>query len=1150
MDGSVPYGDENRFREMTPREFVRRFRRGVAHDENSYVWLIGAGCSASSGVPTAAAVVRRWLKELIYLETGQEHDIDAWASKRFFGYDPNDPASIYGDVLQALFHLDQDRRRELDRLTAHAQPGFGYATLAQLMTHAKWGERTRLALSVNFDDMLADALHVYSQRRPQVVAQEALSAATPLSSESPSVLKLHGDAHLPADDARGNHPQFREPVRERVQELLGEAGLVIVGYGGRERCILDLLEGLPPGAPPGGVFWINDAPPQGAFGEWLERANAIWVRQSDFDELMYFVRVEFGLGHPQIERFENVFRKYNAQYRELLTRAGMRLDSTPDQEGGAVEPQAIPGPRAAPAGGGVSSTPEAEADPELGGATGVRRVSEQSRRERLRQSFNLYTRAMKEAEEQAPPVPERRPGFRRDAASNVSELLDAAVIELHGNRSRDDRAEDRGDRVRDAGRSTPVANEPPDRMASGVDRMRKEVLAELVPGNGDGAAPDDQGSRRSPDPQSADSLAPTSTERSGAEDGVESVLRRLDDADDLRIPDAGSTAAAPAPPSDRLSALGKRLSARRGGGAPKILEPGVSEGDAAPPTPTRRLPVSQASFADARFQALLEADPSDALLRVRYAWFLAVGAGDARRAEAVFEAAEQLTPRSPSVLREYAKFALDHLRDPKRAERLLTRALHEDLRNAETLVVMADFLSRGKGDDDGAENCLRFAIETRGDDPRNFIAYGRFLAERRGAPEAAEAQLRLATELRPESTAAYAELAMLTARRAGSVDLAEQLLARAVRVGPDDAVVAFAQGVIAETKGEIDEADAFYRRAVETGEGDLRAQLTYGRFLHRRRGDVAGAEHAFRAAMEIAPHRGAAKSALAALMASAHGDAVAAASLHRQAVTEDAFDADVLMECAVFLGRDAEHVEEADELFRRALALAPRNAGLMRRYGTFLSVMIGDQTAAEAQLRAAVELDPHGAESLESLAEFLHKVKRDAEEAEVFLRQALKIAPNRTETLSRFAAFLRSTKQSPDEAETFYRKALDANPKDAHSLARSAQFLLAKGRSAEGLKVLSDAFDAAWRMDPGVRPSALMLELWVYRYAHDAARRVESLRAAVALIEAGVRCDGWDFRPTVSRAIADGHPNPDILEDLAAVASEGHDPTRLLRRSA
>ena len=406
-DGSRRYSDEMRFKTITAQEFVRRFRHAVTRQETAFAWLIGAGCSVTSGIPTADDAVRMWLKDLKYLETGQEADLEGWAAKRFVGYDPDHPGKVYGEVLQALFHTDTHRRRELERMMKAAEPGFGYATMAQLMTHQKWGAHSSLAISINFDDLAADALHLYSQRRPQVFTPESLNHRTPISPSAPTVVKIYGDAHLPRLDgpAGSNRPQLSIEVTERLSELLSETGLIIVGYGGRDESVLDMLESLPGGEPSGGVYWVNAQAPTGAMGDWLHSRGGVWVEHGDFDELMYYVRLEFGLGHPKIERFERILRNYEAKYRELSTRSGIGLSDTPGDEGD---------------GAGAAfglNTPK---------SLSSRRETGESRRRRLRESLDAFAKV---AAGPAPDASAASGGDGADAAepSSVETLQEEAA---------------------------------------------------------------------------------------------------------------------------------------------------------------------------------------------------------------------------------------------------------------------------------------------------------------------------------------------------------------------------------------------------------------------------------------------------------------------------------------------------------------------------------------------------------------------------------------------------------------------------------------------------------------------------------------------------------------------------------------------------
>ena len=75
-------------------EFARRIKSDFQSSEHSrYVFFLGAGCSISSGIPSAAGLVQQWLPKLKYLEDGKENDWEAWASERFPGYSNNNPAA-------------------------------------------------------------------------------------------------------------------------------------------------------------------------------------------------------------------------------------------------------------------------------------------------------------------------------------------------------------------------------------------------------------------------------------------------------------------------------------------------------------------------------------------------------------------------------------------------------------------------------------------------------------------------------------------------------------------------------------------------------------------------------------------------------------------------------------------------------------------------------------------------------------------------------------------------------------------------------------------------------------------------------------------------------------------------------------------------
>ena len=100
---------------MSAGEFVRRLRSYVGEADRHYVFWLGAGCSVTSDIPAAAALVRDdWLPKLQSIKGGNG-DCEAWATATFPKYEPDNPGALYGAVMNDLFPLPEERQRETER---------------------------------------------------------------------------------------------------------------------------------------------------------------------------------------------------------------------------------------------------------------------------------------------------------------------------------------------------------------------------------------------------------------------------------------------------------------------------------------------------------------------------------------------------------------------------------------------------------------------------------------------------------------------------------------------------------------------------------------------------------------------------------------------------------------------------------------------------------------------------------------------------------------------------------------------------------------------------------------------------------------------------------------------------------------------------
>jgi hypothetical protein len=75
---------------------------------------LSAGCSVSSGIPTAGTLVDSvWLPKLKELETGNQENFNDWLKKRFPAYDKSNAAQFYGEIVKKLFLTPEERQQEI-----------------------------------------------------------------------------------------------------------------------------------------------------------------------------------------------------------------------------------------------------------------------------------------------------------------------------------------------------------------------------------------------------------------------------------------------------------------------------------------------------------------------------------------------------------------------------------------------------------------------------------------------------------------------------------------------------------------------------------------------------------------------------------------------------------------------------------------------------------------------------------------------------------------------------------------------------------------------------------------------------------------------------------------------------------------------------
>lgn len=295
---------KNNLSRIDADDFARRFSLRA----RNLMWFLGAGASASAGIPTAWDMIWDFKQQLFVSQRKVSLQAVADLSspvirgqlQAHIDSSENLPSpgapDEYAALFEAAYVAEIDRRAYLDAKMAGAKPSYGHLALATLMRAGF----TRLLWTTNFDPLVADACaKVYGGTGPltKVDLDTPELAAQSIGEERwPIEVKLHGDFRSRRLKNTGDELRHQDARLRRVLvDSCRRFGLVIVGYSGRDDSIMDALEEAleQEDAFPAGLFWLHrgDDQPLPRVSKLLEQATdagveAALVSVENFDETL------------------------------------------------------------------------------------------------------------------------------------------------------------------------------------------------------------------------------------------------------------------------------------------------------------------------------------------------------------------------------------------------------------------------------------------------------------------------------------------------------------------------------------------------------------------------------------------------------------------------------------------------------------------------------------------------------------------------------------------------------------------------------------------------------------------------------------------------------------------------------------------------
>ena len=272
------------------------------------MWFLGAGASASAGMPTAFDLIWRFKRDLYMSRSHGANQIPADLSQEAVrhrinahigsleGLPPSGDKDEYAALFERAYPSETDRQAIIDSQMKGGKPSYGHIALATLMRH----KIARMVWTTNFDTLIADAC---------AKVFDGTSALTTATLDNPDTavdafegerwpleVKLHGDFRSRSlkntpDELRDQDVKLRDLLRASCTRF----GLVVVGYSGRDDSVVETLARAvdAPRPFPAGLFWLrrDGEPPFPAVADLLRKGTkkgveAAFVEVNSFDETL------------------------------------------------------------------------------------------------------------------------------------------------------------------------------------------------------------------------------------------------------------------------------------------------------------------------------------------------------------------------------------------------------------------------------------------------------------------------------------------------------------------------------------------------------------------------------------------------------------------------------------------------------------------------------------------------------------------------------------------------------------------------------------------------------------------------------------------------------------------------------------------------
>lgn len=289
-------------------------------------FILGAGASVSSGIPSGSSFARRWRDELIN-DGLRKNEIETLVQEK--GITDDNIGEFYCDLYDLRFKgAKWQGIEDLNRNMKAKEPGFGYTVLAQILTQP----HSNVVITTNFDNLVEKSLYIYTEKQPLMLGHEMMAGFAKESTDVPLIIKIHRDLFFKPFNSGSDTAHLQKAWQDALGRLLANRIAIVIGYGGNDGSLMNFLEKI---SGPEELYWCDKNEPNEKVLHLLESKsdNAHLIEIDGFDELMFDISTVWQLEKLNDEIVE-VAEKRAENYRKTVGKLAERLskEGSPEQK--------------------------------------------------------------------------------------------------------------------------------------------------------------------------------------------------------------------------------------------------------------------------------------------------------------------------------------------------------------------------------------------------------------------------------------------------------------------------------------------------------------------------------------------------------------------------------------------------------------------------------------------------------------------------------------------------------------------------------------------------------------------------------------------------------------------------------------------------